>query len=65
MCTGHLAVSKLKFIHTHHPHFAFVKSAVIPSVQSGSYSVKLLLKKRKIREKVMVFTKLHANAQQD
>ena len=43
-------VSKVE-VHTPHPHFAFVKTAVIPSMWCGSYSVKLILKKQKIRRK--------------
>lgn len=45
-------VSKVE-VHTRHPHFAFVRSTVIPSMRSGSYVVKLLLKKRMLRNAVM------------
>ena len=45
-------VSKVE-VQTCHPHFTFIRSTIIPSMRSGSYSVKLLLKKRILRERVI------------
>ena len=45
-------ISKLE-VQTRHPHFTFIRSAIIPSMRSGSYSVKLLLKKRTLRDRVI------------
>ena len=45
-------VSKLE-VQTRHPHFTFFRSTVIPSMRSGSYSVKVLFKKRTLGNQVI------------
>ena len=45
-------VSKVE-VQTRHPLFTFIQSTVIPSMRSGSYSVKLLLRKRTLRDQVV------------
>lgn len=40
-------------VQTRHPHFTFIRSVMIPSVQSGTYSVKVLLKKQSVNNQVV------------
>ena len=40
-------------VQTHHPHFAFVRSVMIPSMRSGTYSLKVLLKKQTVNNQVV------------
>lgn len=40
-------------VQTRHPNFTFVRSTMIPSMRSGTYSVKLLLKKHTVQGQVI------------
>ena len=45
-------LNKIEF-HTCHPHYTFVRCSVIPSMRTGTYTVKLILKRHIIGDQVV------------
>ena len=50
--SGRTCMNKLE-VQTRHPNFAFVRSVMTPSMRSGTYSVKVLLKKQTVNNQVV------------